>query len=308
MSVLSVCTQLTLSTCCHRAGSGVLALPSAVASSGWGGAISIIICCIATAIAAIYLGRCWCIIESRYPEYSNGTCGHPYSIIGLKAVGVKTSHAVTVNVLAQLFGVSVVFLLLTSNLLFDILKTYHVQYLSSLTSCQWVIVVGLLSCPFMWLPSPAEITFIAYTAMSCTAVSCVLLLIIYSQQDWSSLPTPDPIQFEPFCLSLGTIAFAFGGTATFPTFQNFMKNRSHFPYAVVAGFFSEYSFIHHLHLYSDINQCEHWEMCTHNLSLMSTMSVSVSTIIVFIACYRYTWIDLHIEGETHTEEWTHERQ
>lgn len=217
----------------------MLALPSAVAGAGWWGVALIVICCFASGAAAIYLGRCWTIIEERWPEYRKN-CGHPYSIIGLKAVGPKMGHFVTFNVVVQLFGVAVVFLILCSGLLYDILKDTNFGYLSSITSCHWIVIIGLCSCPLMWLPSPQEITFVAYTAMSCTAVSCVLLIIIYAQQTWSPLPSPGPIRTENFFLSLGTIAFAYGGAATFPTFQNFMKNRKHFPHAVGIGFTRKY--------------------------------------------------------------------
>lgn len=195
----------------------------------------IIVCCIASGIAAIYLGRCWIIVEERWPEYRKN-CARPYSIIALKAVGPKMGHFVTFSVVIQLFGVAVVFLILCSGLLYDILKETKFAYFNSITSCHWIVIIGLFSCPLMWLPSPQEITFIAYTAMSCTAISCVLLIIIYAQQNWSSLPQMDPIKTENLFLSLSTIAFAYGGTATFPTFQNFMKNRSQFPHAVGIGF------------------------------------------------------------------------
>lgn len=206
-----------------------------MAGAGWWGVGLIVLCCVASGIAAIYLGRCWTIIEERYPEYRKN-CGNPYAIIGLKAVGPKMGYFVSFNVVIQLFGVAVVFLILCSGLLRDILKETNFGFLGSISFCNWIIIIGLFSCPLMWLPSPQEITFVAYTAMSCTAISCILVLIIYGQQSWTDLPTPGPISTEPFFLSLGTIAFAYGGTATFPTFQNFMKNRNHFPHAVGIGF------------------------------------------------------------------------
>lgn len=129
---------------------------------------------------------------------------------------------VTFNVLSQLFGVAVVFLILCSDLVNDLMKGH-----SSLISCDWIIVIGFLTIPFMWLGSPADISLIAYGAMSCTAISCVIIVVLYIGEGISgNLPTPsytESVSVNSFFLSLGTISFAYGGAATFPTFQNYME-------------------------------------------------------------------------------------
>jgi len=221
---------------CFRAGSGILALPYAVAGSGWIGIFFIVLCCVASAQAAVYLGRCWNIIEERWPEYK-ALQADPYSIIGLRAYGRKTQVLVSLSVSVQLYGVAIVFLALCSDLIYGFLGSTV-----GITSCEWIIIVGLVSLPFMWLPTPAEISFIAYTAMSCTAISCVLLVIIFCQEFSNEYVKPEPavVDTNSFFLSLGTIAFVYGGAATFPTFQNFMKDKRQFPKAVFAGFTSRF--------------------------------------------------------------------
>lgn len=222
----------------EMAGSGILALPAAVAGMGWGGLIVIVFCCLASGYAAVYLARCWLIVEERWPEYKKQV-RDPFSVIGLKAIGPKTRAFVTFNVIAQLFGVAVVFLLLCSELIESVLKDrVHISL------CDWIIVLGLILCPLMWLGSPQDISFVAFAAMSCTAISCVLIIIIFGQEVHEGVaPTKSTtygdIGFGSVFLSLGTILFAFGGAATFPTFQNDMKDKRQFPGAVALGFVRE---------------------------------------------------------------------
>ena len=71
----------------ETAGTGILAMPEAVAGLGWTGAFVIIICCLVAAITGINLGKCWLIVEERYPEYQNVKVRSPYPIIGFKAMG-----------------------------------------------------------------------------------------------------------------------------------------------------------------------------------------------------------------------------
>ncbi|KAI1289229.1 Lysine histidine transporter 1 [Halotydeus destructor] len=172
------------------------------------------------------------MVETRWPEYREG-CREPFSVIGQKAYGSKMKHFVAVNILVQLFGVVVVFLLLAAELVYDLLSSQVTQ----VTLCDWIIILALLMLPFTWFGSPMDIPLIAYAAMSCTAVSCVLLVILFFQES-TELAKVDHgnITLKSAFLSLGTILFAFGGAATFPTFQNDMKNKSNFPWAVAIGF------------------------------------------------------------------------
>lgn len=223
----------------EMAGSGILALPAAVAGMGWAGLLVTVVCCFASGYAAIYLGKCWLIIEQRYPEYRKKQ-REPFSVIGLKAIGPKTATFVTINIIVQLFGVAVVFLLLCAELIQEVLKD-HVR----ISFCDWIIVIGLVLIPFMFLGSPQDFSPAAFGAMGCTVVSCVLLLVLFGEEVYSCGGLPNDttyggVTFKSVFLSLGTILFAFGGAATFPTFQNDMKHKRQFPSAVTIGFVREF--------------------------------------------------------------------
>ena len=127
---------------------------------------------------------------------------------------------VSLSVSIQLYGVAVVFLSLCAELVRELLNDSG--FAMNMTTCHWIIVIGVAAVPFMWLPTPAEISFVAYTAMSCTAISCAFVLAIFIQEGVKKskcAQSKPAITSESFFLSLGTIAFAYGGAATFPTFQ-----------------------------------------------------------------------------------------
>ena len=220
------------------AGSGVVSLPFAVAGCGWTGVFLIGICCLAAAQSAIYLGKTWSIIEERWPEYKN-LQATPYAVIGLKAVGPKTATFVWISVYAQLYGVACVFLSLGSLFIESLLQKFDTNHAINLTNCELMIVLGVLMIPLMWLPTPAEIKAVAWGAMGSTAISCILLLVMFGQR----FADPTPIETKPlnvtansFFFSFGSILFVYGGACTFPTYQNFMKEKQKFHYAVIAGF------------------------------------------------------------------------
>lgn len=77
-----------------------------------------------------------------------------------------------------------------------------------------------------------------------TTIAVVLILIecciaYYSQDSDKQIPVHKqfkPLQAEPVFLAFGTVMFAYGGTASFPTFQNDMKDKRKFPKSVLIGF------------------------------------------------------------------------
>lgn len=156
----------------------------------------ITMCCFVAGFAAVFLGRCWLIVEERYPEYRSNV-RDPFALIGLRAVGPKMSSFVTLNIVLQLFGVAVVFLLIASELIGAVLK--HTQYFANVTHCNWIVILGLALLPFMWFGSPVvsetsqslstvknRITFCRTSLRSRLAPCCVLWFLAFWSQFCSS--------------------------------------------------------------------------------------------------------------------------
>lgn len=72
----------------ENAGAGLLALPHTLNKTGWIGVPLMILMCFDAAIAGSLIGKCWLILEERWPEYQSN-CRNPYPAIANMAYGSK---------------------------------------------------------------------------------------------------------------------------------------------------------------------------------------------------------------------------
>ncbi|BES98459.1 amino acid transporter [Nesidiocoris tenuis] len=217
----------------EMAGSGVLALPRAVVDSGWIGLGLVIFFCVNSCYGGTRLGLCWEIIEERYPEH-RGQTRNPYPMIAQYALGKWGRMLVTVCVQITLFGAGVVYLLLASQIVQDLLKNIAPK----ITFCMWFLIfAALISLP-MWLGSPKDFRLVGFLAVMTTALSCIF---IFAQIVKEGVHNPYVVphrnkNWMDFFLSFGVILFSFGGASTFPTIQNDMADRSKFKTSVYIAF------------------------------------------------------------------------
>ncbi|XP_054713383.1 uncharacterized protein LOC129222852 [Uloborus diversus] len=213
----------------EMAGSGVLALPKALAEAGWGGLVLLFVICINTLYSVICLGRCWSILEERYEEYQDIKFRYPYPAIAYRAVGPKMRYIVSVCLQVTLMGVATVFLLLSSQLISSLASKLGVDF------CFWILILAVILCPLMWLGTPDDFWPAAVVALVTTVSACILIVVDISMEQSASTSHKSP-DIASFFLSYGTILFSFGGASTFPTFQNDMKDSKQFSKAAIAGF------------------------------------------------------------------------
>ncbi|XP_014248176.1 amino acid transporter AVT1A-like isoform X2 [Cimex lectularius] len=217
----------------EMAGSGILALPRAVVDAGWIGLIIIVIFCVNACFGGTRLALCWEIIEERYPEYK-GTTRNPYPTIADKTVGKWGSVLVSASIQITLFGIGIVYLLLASQIIQDLLR----PFLHQLTFCTLFIIFSLLITPPMWLGSPKDFWFVGLGAVLTTALSCVFIFIqmVKDGLGHDFRVSHRPKSFFEFFISFGIILFSFGGASTFPTIQNDMVDRTKFKKSVIGAF------------------------------------------------------------------------
>ncbi|UYV62429.1 hypothetical protein LAZ67_2000508 [Cordylochernes scorpioides] len=225
----------------EMSGAGMMAFPLAFTNSGWLGVGMLIWYCFNAAYTGILLGRCWIILEERWPEYKT-ELGDPYPTIGEKAVGrwvkgitTESLCRIPVSILSHitLLGCGVVFILLISKFLQQMLPNQGISF------CVWVLILTAILMPVSFLGSPHDFWFMAVAALATTVIACVIALVVMAQ-DYTNIayqPTVMPaLSFKEFFLALSTFSFAFGGSSTFPSFQNDMKNRNKFQKAVVIAY------------------------------------------------------------------------
>lgn len=210
----------------EMAGTGVLALPRAIVDAGWVGLPLIIIAAIMSSYTGVVLGRCWTIIKDRFPEKYAGHTRYPYPAIGFEAYGKVGSYVVTFCVNATLFGVSTVFLLLAaSNMELLVGKGF--------SFCYWLPIIAAFLIPLTWLGTPKDFWPVAIAAMAATSIACFLLFIqiLTEIDDYPDTKHTSP-SFISFFVAFGTIIFAFGGHAAFPTIQHDMRDPKLFPKSI----------------------------------------------------------------------------
>ncbi|XP_037788594.1 amino acid transporter AVT1D-like isoform X2 [Penaeus monodon] len=212
----------------QMAGAGFLALPRALADTGWFGIAMMTIFCVSVAFSGTRLGRCWTILEERYPEYSQPV-RQPYMEIAYRSMGLAGRRAALASVVINLYGSTTVFIILISQMISS--------RESVLSLCELVLIVGFLIIPLTWLGTPKDFWQASVLAVVSTVVACVVI-IVQILLEAPNLPEPvfDNPTVSSFSLGFGAILFSFGGSAVFPTIQNDMQDRTQFWKSVVVGF------------------------------------------------------------------------
>ena len=223
----------------QMAGSGILALPKAITGVGWTGIFLLFVFAALACYCGIILGKCWVIVRKNHEI--PGHIRDPYPLIGYYALGKKGKYLVEFCVVVTLLGASVVFLLLSAKEVSTILNVKIGSFDTPKTEFRiWLLVIGAILIPCTWFSSPKEMWLFAYGASLCTVVACVMIVIracmvLYNDGVIAASQRAEPT-VESFFTAFGTIAFAFGGAAIFPTFQADMENPSKFAYSATLGF------------------------------------------------------------------------
>ncbi|KAI8430484.1 hypothetical protein MSG28_000744 [Choristoneura fumiferana] len=207
----------------EMAGSGVLALPRALARTGWFGVPVIILMCVIAAFSGKRLGDCWSMIEERDPKMRSRQ-RNPYAIIANQALGKTWSVVVSCAMIVTLFGVSVVYLLLAA----QIIENVFLALMPTVTLCIWYLIVAGAMTPLLICATPKDFHFTGIIAFGSTVLACVLYFIQMMNDIRPFVYRYGLHGFQEFFLALGTIMFAFGAASTFPTIQNDMADKTKF--------------------------------------------------------------------------------
>ncbi|KAI1704148.1 transmembrane amino acid transporter protein [Ditylenchus destructor] len=213
--------------CADIAGSGIVALPIAIAKMGfWLGIVILALAATAAISSGVMLGESWTILIRRFPIYRTHT-RKPYSELAQRALGAKMRIVVSVFVNFTQFGATTVFLLLSAKNVSEMLSAFfslHLDY------CIMILAVALFIYPITLLKSPKDFWGVIVGGMLSTIVA-MFLIMLGSVLDWGTcrphqeLP---PLKINNVLGALGTILFTYGGHSAFPTVQHDMKRPSDF--------------------------------------------------------------------------------
>ncbi|XGW04256.1 hypothetical protein V3C99_015424 [Haemonchus contortus] len=217
------------------AGGGLVALPTAMIQSEFypGLAISVVMMAVVT-YTAYALGLSWNILLNTWPEYREH-CRKPYPEIGYRAMGRIVKILVSICIDITQFGIAVVYLLLASKNIHDMIKTFSD---ADFSYCFVVLILAACLLPITFLKSPQDFWWAVVIAMITTSCAVVLIIIGASLDyglcsHYTGMPSYQP---KNFFLALGTLLFAYGGHSAFPTIQHDMKNPAEFTKSVILAF------------------------------------------------------------------------
>lgn len=127
---------------------------------------------------AVVLGRCWVIAERLKPEI-NKQNRYPYAAIAELTFGKKMSYLVTILLDVTVFGGGIPNLLVASQNL-ELLGSRITHGAFKFSFCYWLIIIGCLLCPLMWLGSPKNMKVLASISVTvCTSVAVLTWLSIF---------------------------------------------------------------------------------------------------------------------------------
>ncbi|CAJ0605895.1 unnamed protein product [Cylicocyclus nassatus] len=216
-------------------GGGVVAMPVAFKQSGLvGGIIFMVVIATIFEYTGYQLGKVWCKMMERYPHL--GICRKPFPEMAKKTMGPGMQNFTSVMGNVTLFGIAVVYLLLSANIIH-----YFIGRFTSLpmSMCVVIVMLAVIILPFTYLGSPGDFWGVIVLAMATTACSVICILVGISIDAPACFPEVGYPEQTPgtMILSLGIFLFAFSGHYVFPTIQHDMKNPRDFTKSVFVGFF-----------------------------------------------------------------------
>ncbi|XP_076163270.1 solute carrier family member mahogany isoform X2 [Ptiloglossa arizonensis] len=185
---------------------------------------------------AVLLGKSWIIATTLDPQISRKN-RHPLAAVTELTLGPRARTLVTIILDLTVFGCSIPNLLVASqNLQLFGLKISGQRF--DLSFCYWLLVVGVLLCPIMWLGSPRDMKLLV--SFSCTLVILTAILIwwciIADDQELNVIPVPTSPSWDKFISGYGMLAFQFDVHPTLMTVQVDMRRSQDINKAVVISF------------------------------------------------------------------------
>ncbi|XP_011696871.1 PREDICTED: uncharacterized protein LOC105455328 isoform X1 [Wasmannia auropunctata] len=185
---------------------------------------------------AILLGRSWIIATTLDPQISRKN-RYPLAAVTELTMGQRARSIVTLLLDLTVFGCGIPNLLVASqNLHLFGLKISGQRF--DLSFCYWLLIVGLLLCPLMWLGSPRDMKWVA----TCSSITVTLTAVL----TWWSIIADDrtsdvaPIATSPtwdkFISGYGMLAFQFDVHPTLMTIQVDMRRPRDIDKAVFFSF------------------------------------------------------------------------
>ncbi|KAG7300816.1 hypothetical protein JYU34_015151 [Plutella xylostella] len=218
----------------------VVALPKSIISCGIYGVPLVLVVFGLQMYTAVLLGRSWLVAQQIAPQIGEKDRRSPYAAVAELAFGPRARRLVTFLIDATVFGAGVPNLLVAS----QSLQLFWWKITGGgvgVSYCVWMLLIGLLLCPVMWLGSPKDMKPLAFSSVfivSTVAISTwtCILLDVQSPRSRGGVLDHQP-GTQDFLIAYGIIAFQFDIHPMLLTIQVDMKDSTRINRAVFLGFF-----------------------------------------------------------------------
>ncbi|XP_044753035.1 amino acid transporter AVT1I-like [Coccinella septempunctata] len=217
----------------------IVALPKAIIDCGFYGVPLIATVCSVQIYTAILLGRCWMIAES-IDSSINTKSRYPYSALAEFTYGKTLGKLVTILVDITVFGGGIPNLIVASQNM-QLLGLRLTSGDLNISFCIWILVLGTVLCPILWLGSPKDMKYL------CLLSVCIVFLVfflvngsmIYSTTE--DLPSSNSMvnkksTWEYLLLAFGMVTFQFDIHPNILTIVVDMKEKIKISKAVMVSF------------------------------------------------------------------------
>ncbi|KAF2893755.1 hypothetical protein ILUMI_12418 [Ignelater luminosus] len=219
----------------------VVSLPKAIIDCGYLGILVVISVSCIQIYTAILLGKCWLMAEDIEPsiQFKNR---YPYSALAEITYGSVLARFVTFLLDLTVFGGGIPNLIVAAqNLQFLGLRLSNDAF--DMSFCYWMIVLGTVMCPFLWLGSPKDMKLLCSISVTLVFFAFIFIFICavsdtpnQSVPSLSTLPDTEFSLWQNISTAYGILAFQFDIHPTILTIQVDMTDKSKIDKAVIGGF------------------------------------------------------------------------
>ncbi|KAG5319088.1 S36A4 protein, partial [Acromyrmex heyeri] len=171
----------------------------------------------------VQCGRSWIIAIALDPQISQKN-RYPLAAVMELTMGQRARSIVTLFLDLTVFGCGIPNLLVASqNLHLFGLKVSGQRF--DLSFCYWLLIVGLLLCPLMWLGSPRDMKLVAICSSIIVTLTAILIWwsIVTDDRAFNVTPITSSPTWDKFISGYGMLAFQFDVHPTLMTVQVDMR-------------------------------------------------------------------------------------
>ncbi|XP_015520927.1 uncharacterized protein mah [Neodiprion pinetum] len=214
----------------------IIALPRAIIQCGWLGIPLVIFVLSLQVYTARLLGKSWIIATNLDPQLARKN-RYPLAAVTEMTLGPFARNCVTVLLNLTVFGGGIPSLLVASqNLQLFGIKVSGEKF--DLSFCYWLLIVGVLLCPIMWLGSPRDMKWLAMCSTLVVTLTATLTWWCIASDNVIEEPEPVPLwpPWERFISGYAILAFQFDVHPTLMTIQVDMRKPKDVNKAVISSF------------------------------------------------------------------------